>query len=151
MAVFPEQRMSILTLGVSDMDAACAFYSDVLGLTPFLTEGITMYDMGGFVFGLWEREKLHEDIGMMGNSCPPGTCPNFAIAYNARSIAEVDEIFGRLRERKVEIAKEPHKADWGGYSGYFVDPEGNAWEVAYNPHWGLTKEGHVTLSKEGTA
>lgn len=150
MGALPEQRMSIITLGVSDLGASRAFYSDVIGLKPFMTEGITMFDMGGFVLGLWERDKLHKDIGLMGNTCPQGISPNFAIAYNTRTKAEVDMIFDRLRAEDVKIAVEPHTASWGGYGGYFLDPDDHAWEVVFNPHWGLTHDGHVSL-KSGRA
>lgn len=145
MGAFPEQRMSIITLGVQDLGKTQEFYETVLGLTPFMTDGITMFDMGGFVLGLWERDKLHEDIGMMANSCPAGVLPNVALAYNARSEDEVDAIFKTLEEYGVLVTKPPHKAFWGGYSGYFMDPDGNAWEVAYNPHWALTEAGHVVV------
>lgn len=145
MSAFPEQRMSILTLGVADLAASTAFYENVVGLTPFMREGITFFNLGGVVFGLWDRDKLHKDIGVMGNTCPQGACPNFAVAYNTRTADEVDEIFGKLRAGGAQIVKEPHKADWGGYGGYFVDPDGYAWEVVHNPHWPMDESGHVTL------
>ena len=145
MGVFPEQRVSIITLGVADRAEATRFYEEVLGFRAFMRDGITMFDVGGFAFGLWERNKLQQDIGCMGNSTPKGACPNFALAYNARSIEEVDEIFGRLRAEDVDVMKEPHKADWGGYSGYFVDRDGYAWEVAYNPFWKLKEDGRLEL------
>lgn len=144
-SVFPEQRMSIVTLGVTDMTEACAFYEETLGLKPFMTGEIMMFDMGSMVFGLWSRTELHKDIGIMGNTCPKGTCPNFAIAYNARSIEEVDEIFARLHALKVNVPQEPHKAEWGGYTGYFTDPDGNAWEVAFNPFWPIKDDGRLVL------
>lgn len=143
MTAFPEQRISIVTLGVADRAAATRFYEDVMGFTPFMRDEITFFDMGGMVFGLWDRKKLHADIGCMGNTCPPGACPNFAMAYNARSETEVDTIFDRLRAEDVQIMKEPHKADWGGYSGYFVDRDGYAWEVAFNPFWPMDEAGRI--------
>lgn len=145
MGVFPEQRMSIITLGVASLEEATSFYTDILGLTPFMRDEITMFDMGGFVLGLWDLNKLHKDIGVMGNTCPKGACPNFALAYNARSEAEVNEIFDRLRAEDVDISVEPHKAFWGGYSGYFIDRDGYAWEVAYNPFWGFEADGRLKL------
>lgn len=143
--VFPEQRMSIVTLGVTDLAESKQFYEHTIGLKPFMTDGITMFDMGGFVLGLWERDKLHKDIGIMGNTCPKGACPNFAMAYNARSREEVDEIFSRLGAGGVDVPTEPHEADWGGYSGYFTDPDGNAWEVAFNPYWPVKDDGRLEL------
>ncbi len=145
MGVFPEQRVSIITLGVSDRAESTRFYEEVLGFKAFMRDEITMFDLGGFAFGLWERKKLQHDIGCMGNSTPQGACPNFALAYNARSIAEVDLIFGRLHAEGVDIMKEPHKADWGGYSGYFVDRDGHAWEVAFNPYWKFKEDGRLEL------
>lgn len=147
MGVFPEQRVSIMTLGVADRAASTRFYETVFGIKPFMREEITMFDLGGLAFGLWEREKLHRDIGCMGNTTPKGACPNFAMAYNARSIEEVDLIFAKLQAEDVEVMKEPHKADWGGYSGYFVDLDGCAWEVAYNPYWKITADGRLDLPK----
>jgi len=151
MSALPEQRMSILTLGVSDVTASRRFYEGILGFEPFMTDGIVMYNLGGFAFGLWEREKLHDDIGLMGNTCPPGICPNFALAYNTRSEAEVDTVFERLRSADTEITRAPHKASWGGYSGYFLDPDGNAWEVVFNPFWKMDEAGKLVLPAPETA
>ncbi|MEO9969287.1 MAG: VOC family protein [Hyphomonadaceae bacterium] len=145
MGAFPEQRMSIITLGVSDLEEATTFYRDILGLKPFMRGEMTAFDMGGFALGLWDINKLHKDVAVMGNTCPKGACPNFALAYNARTEAEVDLIFDRLRAEDVEITVEPHKAFWGGYSGYFLDRDGYAWEVAYNPHWGFQEDGRLQL------
>lgn len=145
MGAFPEQRMSILTLGVADIKEATEFYRGVLGLTPFMKREMVAFDMGGFVLGLWDRKKLHKDIGVMGNTCPQGACPNFAMAYNARSKDEVDEIFTRLRAGGAEVSKEPHDTFWGGYGGYFVDRDGYAWEVTFNPFWGFEDDGRLKL------
>lgn len=146
MAAFPEHRMSIITLGVKDRAAMTAWYTDVLGFQNFGPEGITMFDMGGFVFGLWENDKLADDAGQ-----PLGEQSGFkgvALAFNARSEAEVDAIFAALEKAEgATITKAPHKAFWGGYSGYFADPEGNAWEVAFNPFWGIADDGQLTLPK----
>ena len=150
MAALPEQRISILTLGVNDVQVSRQFYENVLGLVPFMTDNIIMYNLGGLALGIWERGKLHEDVGLMGNTCPPGICPNFAIAYNARSEAEVDAIFQKLEAADVDISKQPHKAPWGGYSGYFLDPDGNAWEIVYNPFWPIKDDGRLVLPEPET-
>lgn len=149
MTAFPEQRLSIVTLGVRDRAAMTAFYEDVIGFTNVGPEAMTMFDMGGFVLGLWEADLLAEDAGQIAR--PAEGFRNAALAYNARSIEEVDEIFDRLAKANVHVTKAPHKAFWGGYSGYFSDPEGNAWEVAYNPFWTFDEAGRVVLPTQETA
>lgn len=149
MTAFPERRLSIITLGVRDRAAMTAFYEDVIGFKNIGPEAMTMFDMGGFVLGLWEADKLAEDAGQAAN--PVGPFRNVALAYNARSVEEVDEIFARLKTADVEITTAPHKAFWGGYSGYFADPEGNAWEVAFNPFWTFDEAGRVVLPTGETA
>lgn len=143
MGVLPEHRLSIITLGVKDRSAMTAFYEDVIGFKNIGPEGMTMFDMGGFVLGLWEEDKLAEDAGQQNNR--RGGFKGVALAYNTRSIEETDEIFKRLERKGVSITKPPHKAFWGGYSGYFADPEGNAWEVAYNPFWTFDDAGRVVI------
>lgn len=149
MAVFPDSRLSIITLGVEDCAAMTAWYETVLGFTNVGPPEMAMFDMGGFVLGLWERAKLAEDAGFE----TAGSCHGFkgvALAYNARSREEVDAIFARLAEAGANITKPPHEAFWGGYSGYFADPEGNAWEVAHNPFWELDEAGRVVLPAKET-
>jgi len=144
MTVFPEHRLSIITLGVKDRAAMTAFYENVIGFKNVGPDGMAMFDMGGFILGLWEEEKLADDAGFADDRS--GGFRGFALAYNARSIEEADEIFDRLRAADVKITKAPHKAFWGGYSGYFSDPEGNAWEVAYNPFWSFDGAGRIVMS-----
>ena len=149
MTVFPEQRLSIITLGVRDRDAMTSFYEQVIGFENVGPPGMTMFNMGGFILGLWEADKLAEDAGQVAR--PAEGFRNAALAYNARSIDEVDEIFARLEAAGVAITTKPHKAFWGGYSGYFADPEGNAWEVAFNPFWTFDEVGRVVLPTGETA
>ena len=142
-AVFPESRMSIATLGVKDRAAVTAFYEDVVGVKNIGPKEMTLFDMGGCAFGRWEYDRLADDAGQ-----PAGEQTGFkgvALAYTARSEAEVDGIFERLEKAGANITKAPHKAFWGGYSGYFADPEGNAWEVAINPFWPIAEDGRVQL------
>ena len=143
MSVFPEHRLSIITLGVKDRGAMTAFYEEVIGFKNVGPEGMAMFDMGGFVLGLWEEEKLADDAGLPHNRS--GDFRGIALAYNTRSIEETDAIFARLEQAGVTVTKAPHKAFWGGYSGYFTDPEGNAWEVAFNPYWTFDDAGRVVL------
>ena len=141
--------MSIVTLGVRDRAAMTSFYEDVIGFKNVGPKEMAMFDMGGFVLGLWEADKLAEDAGQAAT--PAEGFRNAALAYNARSVEEVDAIFDRLADAGVEITTPPHKAFWGGYSGYFADPEGNAWEVAFNPFWKFDEVGRVVLPVEETA
>jgi len=144
MTVFPEQRFSIITVGVGDLEGMIRFYTDVLGFEDRGVKGeVAFFNAGGVVLGLWSEAKLADDAGMPADR--RGKFRGFALAFNARSKAEVDEIFGRLSAAGVTITKPPHLADWGGYSGYFSDPEGNAWEVAFNPFWQMDAAGHVTV------
>lgn len=149
MGVFPEHRMSFVTLGCADRAALTAFYEDVIGLKNVGPDGMTIFDMGGFLFGLWENDKLADDAGIaLGDNTG---FKGAALAYNARSVEEVDAMFAALAEKGVEITTAPHKAFWGGYSGYFADPEGNAWEIAYNPFMALDDAGRVVLPKKEDA
>ncbi|MEO1660416.1 MAG: VOC family protein [Pseudomonadota bacterium] len=143
MSIFPEQRLSIITLGVRDRAAMTTFYEDTIGFKNFGPKGMAMFDMGGFILGLWEAEKLADDAGQEAR--PAEGFRNVALAYNARSIEDVDGIFARLKDAGVDITTPPHKAFWGGYSGYFADPEGNAWEVAFNPFWTFDEAGRVVM------
>ncbi|MBT3306413.1 MAG: VOC family protein [Alphaproteobacteria bacterium] len=143
-----EQRLSMITLGVADLSAAKAFYEDVVGwvAAPGPPE-ITFFDLGGLVFSLYPLADMAKDR----NAAPEevgGGSQNFALAHNARSKEEVDAIFSRLSKKGAEILKEPEEVFWGGYSGYFADPDGHAWEVAYNPHWKIQKDGRVSMTKD---
>ena len=149
MSAFPVHRLSIITLGVNDRATMTTFYEEVIGFKNVGPEGMTMFDMGGFILGLWEADKLAKDAGQ--GPRPAEGFRNAALAYNARSIEEVDGIFARLTEAGVEITTPPHKAFWGGYSGYFADPEGNAWEVAFNPFWKIDQAGREVFPTGETA
>lgn len=141
--VFPEQRLSVLTIGVKDRNALTRFYVEVLGFHLMPTPGVSFFNLSGVVLGLWEADKLARDSGQPLTPSQEGF-KGFALAYNARSEAEVDAIFARLAAHpEAQITMTPHKAFWGGYMGYFADPEGNAWEVAYNPLWPMGADGRL--------
>jgi uncharacterized protein len=144
MAVLPEPRLSVITLGVKDLGAMVRFYTDVLGFEDRGVKGeVAFFNAGGCVLGLWDETKLAKDAGLAADRA--GRFKGFALAFNARSVADVDAVFGRLAEADVQIPSPPHKTYWGGYAGYFADPEGNAWEVSYNPFWPIDEAGRVTV------
>ncbi|AUG52448.1 VOC family protein [Thalassospira marina] len=139
-----DQRLSLITLAVADMDRARAFYETGLGWKPvFAVAGeVTFYQMNGLIFGLYNRTEMAKD----GHFNDGGASySGMAMAYNARSEAEVDDVFAQAQKAGAHIQKLPQRADWGGYSGYFLDLDGHPWEVAYNPFWIITDEGHMII------
>jgi uncharacterized protein len=128
-----EQRLSILTLGVADLEVSRRFYADMLGWTPESDQGsIIFYEMGGYLLALYPHEALADDIPVAHDD-PLPAYHGFTLGYCVNSREEVDALFGALKAKGVTIAKEPEDVFWGGYSGYFLDPDGHAWEVAHNP------------------
>ncbi len=143
-----EQRISMITLGVADLERAVAFYENVVGWKAAPgPPGIAFFDLGGIVFSLYPHDDLAKDRNAVADR-PRDGYEGFALAHNARSEEEVDAIFSRLGEKGATILKEPEHVFWGGYSGYFADPDGHAWEVAHNPHWTIQADGRVSMTKE---
>lgn len=136
-----EQRLSLVTLGVADLDRARRFY-EALGWreTP-RAEGVVFFQSGGMVVGLWSREELAADSGVED----PGGWGGITLAHNVASPAEVDSVIAEARAAGATIVREPAATFWGGYSGVFVDPDGHPWEVAHNPGWTLAEDGSVVL------
>lgn len=140
-----EQRVSLITLGVADLARAKSFYEGVLGWQA--KEGppeVVFFDLGGVVFGLYPHEALAKE--MLVENAPLATYRGSALAHNLRSEGEVDDLFVHLAQRDVTILKMPEKVFWGGYSGYFADPDGHVWEAAYNPFWAIDADGRIELS-----
>jgi uncharacterized protein len=141
-----EQRVTMITLGVADLVRAVSFYEHAVGWTPSASPpGIAFFDLGGLVLGLYPNAELAREIGISAGSA--GAYHGFTLSYNTRSKADVDAIFSALREHGATILREPQDVFWGGYSGYFGDPDGHAWEVAYNPHWTLRPDGRVSMER----
>jgi uncharacterized protein len=144
-----DQRLSIVTLGVHDLAAARAFYQGVLGWQPTdETPGISFYNVGSMMLGLYPSHELADDIGIAGDESQTGlaspsdpTYRGFTLALTLASREQVDTLFAELKSKDVPILKEPQAVFWGGYSGYFADPDGNAWEVAHNPFWDIGDDG----------
>jgi catechol 2,3-dioxygenase-like lactoylglutathione lyase family enzyme len=131
-------RITFLTLGVDDLETSLRFYRDGLGFT---TEGIigTEFEYGavaffplsaGVTFALYPRQSLARDAGL-----PPGprSSTEFSIGHNVRTPEEVDAVMEQARRAGAGIVKPAQKTFWGGYAGYFHDPDGHLWEIAWNP------------------
>jgi uncharacterized glyoxalase superfamily protein PhnB len=139
-----EQRLSLITLGVSDLSKAIRFYEDVFGWKKEKgPDGVAFFQAGGMIFGLFPHEELARDMRMSASTLSPYR--GFSIAYNARSEAEVDQIFADVKAKGVKILKAPEKVFWGGYSGYFADIDGHHWEVAFNPFWTIDADGGMSM------
>jgi predicted lactoylglutathione lyase len=137
-----EQRVSLITLGVRDLERARGFYEALgwkSGAAP--ADDVVFFQAGGMIVALWGREQLTEDTAVEDS----GGWGGVTLAYNPRSPAEVDEVLAEAEAAGAKIARQGAQTFWGGYSGVFVDPEGHAWEVAHNPHWTVAADGSVSL------
>jgi uncharacterized protein len=137
-----EQRISLVTLGVSDYARACEFY-EALGWSPAKEiEETAFFQANGVILVLWARDKLDEDMGLPAEGERWG---GIALAHNVGSREEVHEIVERARQNGAEITREPAETFYGGYAGVFRDLDGHAWEIAHNPGFGLAPNGSVIL------
>ncbi|HEX3432815.1 MAG TPA: VOC family protein [Solirubrobacteraceae bacterium] len=137
-----DQRLSVITLGITDLARARAFYEALgwrSGAAP--DDDVVFFQIGGSVLSLWDRQRLAEDSGVTLGSGYGGV----TLAHNVGSSAEVDQIIAQAESAGGTIARAPDETFWGGYSGVFVDPDGHPWEVAHNPHWTLAADGSVRL------
>jgi catechol 2,3-dioxygenase-like lactoylglutathione lyase family enzyme len=138
-----EQRVSLITLGVADLERAVSFYT-ALGWQPandFATQEVAFFQGPGTIIALWSRAELAADSAVTD----AGGWGGVTLAYNTRSPAEVDDVIGQARAAGARIGREPAETFWGGYSGIFVDPDGHPWEVAHNPGWRITEDGRTRL------
>ena len=138
-----EQRVSLITLGVGDLARAVRFYEQLGWRRGNTEDSVAFFQIPGGVFGLWSRASLAEDAGVENDSM--GKFGGVALAYNTRSRREVDEVLAEAARAGARILKPGHDAVWGGYTGYFADPDGHIWEVAWNPHWTVEPDGRVRL------
>ncbi len=137
-----EQRITLVTLGVSDYERAKAFYG-ALGWSPeFEVEETAFFQGNGVVLALWGREKLGPDLGIPDDGA---RWSGIALACNVRSPEEVDEVIEQARQNGAEITREPADTFYGGYAGAFRDLDGHAWEIAHNPGFGLDDKGNIVL------
>ena len=136
------QRITLITLGVADLAAAKAFYSRLGWIQRDGTEGVAFYQMHGAVLGLFGRDALAADQGRPGAALGTGA---ITLAQNFATEAEVDAAYAAALAAGGTAMKAPEKVFWGGYSGYWSDPDGHVWEVAMNPFWPLAEDGSLTL------
>ena len=138
-----EQRLSLVTLGVGDLDRARRFY-EALGWKTGWKEGedVVFFQAGGMVLALWGRGQLAEDSGVED----AGGWGGVALAHNVGSPEKVDGVIREAEAAGATIPRPPAATFWGGYSGVFIDPDGHPWEVAHNPHWTLAEDGSIRLA-----
>jgi catechol 2,3-dioxygenase-like lactoylglutathione lyase family enzyme len=138
-----EQRISIITLGVADLNRSREFY-ERLGWRRSVAkaEGIVFFQAGGMALALFPRDELAKDANL------PSDRSDFcglSLAYNARNREEVDTVLAAAEAAGATILRAAREAVWGGYSGYFADPDGFPWEVAWNPSFPIAENGDVRL------
>jgi len=139
-----DQRVSLITLGVSDLDRSIAFYRGV-GWEPHpasVAGEVAFYQAGGMVFALWSRSSLAADAGVVDG----GGWGGVTLAHNLTTPDEVDAVLAAAEAAGARIPRAGAPTEWGGYSGVFVDPDGHPWEVAVNPSWPIAADGAITLA-----
>jgi hypothetical protein len=137
-----EQRLSLVTIGVSDLARACAFYERLGWKRTGDDADVAFFQCGGMVLALWSRAQLAEDSTVEDT----GGWGGVTLAQNVRSPAEVDAVLAEAKAAGAHIGREGAETFWGGYSGVFVDPDGHPWEVAFNPYWTIGDDGSTRLS-----
>ena len=136
-----QQQVSVITLGIADRAASKRFYGEGFGWTPvFENDEIAFYQMNGFVLGTWVARALAED-----SRRPASASGGFALAHNVSSEQAVETLIARLAAYGGEVLRPADAPPHGGYRGYVADPDGHAWEIAFNPTWKIDAEGHVTF------
>lgn len=139
-------RLTVLTLGVRDMRRAIAFY-DALGLERRMKatgEDVAFYKAGGCIVGLWGWDQLADDAQLPQEPRPAGF-RGVTLAWNCNSPSEVDEVYAHAIGVGATHLRKPEKTEYGGYRGYFADPDGHAWEVVTAPGIELQDDGSVQL------
>ncbi len=136
-----EARISIITIAVDDLDRMAAFYQ-AMGLKRHrIDDGVAFFQMGGAILALFPRKSAEPDAGIVFGE----GVSRVYLAYNTRSDAEVDEVLAKAERSGGRIVKPSGRAFWGGWYGYFADPEGNRWEVAHNPQFPIDENGNIKL------
>lgn len=138
------QKLTLITLGVEDFERSLNFYEKGLGWkkSDKSMDALALFPLGGIVLALYPRQELAEDVGLPFS---PAAFSGFTLSYNATSEKEVDEVLKKVEQSGATIVKPAQKVFWGGYSGYFKDPDGHLIEVAYNPFWEIDEGGSLQL------
>ena len=137
-----EQRLSLVTLGVADLDRSRHFYETLGWRRHGAQAEVVFFQAGGMVLALWSRQSLAADARVPAEG---SGFAGIALAYNARSREEVDAVLDAAKAAGATIPKPAEETSWGGYAGYFADPDGHLWEIAWNPHWTIAEDGSVRL------
>ncbi len=139
-----DARLSLVTLGVADLARAGAFY-EALGWrrAPIEAEGVVFLQGEGIALSLFGTDELAHDAGL--DAAPLPAFRGIALAINLASRADVDRLFTSALTAGARATKPPEPASWGGYSGYFADPDGHLWELAHNPFFAFDASGHLDL------
>jgi catechol 2,3-dioxygenase-like lactoylglutathione lyase family enzyme len=138
-----EQRISLITLGVADLARSRAFYERLGWQRAFkAAEGVAFFQTGGMALALWPLTELTADLKIAPTRAG---FAGMALAYNARTRAEVDAVLAEAAAAGGSLLKPAHDTPWGGYAGYFADPDGFAWEIAWNPGFTIAADGSVRL------
>ena len=137
-----QQQVSVITLGVAELDRSKRFYMGGFGWTPvFQNADIVFYQMNGFVLGTWVQQALEDDMRRTGLSRPGA----FALAHNVASAQEVRIVLHRLAGAGGRVLRDGDAPPHGGFRGYVADPDDHAWEIAWNPAWTIDGNGLVTF------
>ena len=137
-----QQQISVITLGVQDLERSKRFYTAGFGWTPvFENDEIVFYQMNGFVLGTWRTRDLEADMQRPGLMRPGA----FSLAHNVGSAIEVDRVIAQLAAAGGRVLRTGDAPEHGGFRGYVADPDEHAWEIAWNPVWAIDDRGHVTF------
>jgi uncharacterized protein len=138
-----QQQISVITLGVSDLARSRTFYADGFAWRPvFENDEIIFYQMNGFVLGTWLTSALENDMQRDGLTRPGA----FALAHNVGAQEQVQPLIERLVAAGGRLLRTADPPVHGGFRGYVADPDEHAWEIAWNPAWSISKNGHVTFA-----
>lgn len=138
-----QQQISVITLGIRDLERSKRFYVGGFGWEPVFDNGeIVFYQMNGFVLGTWAKHHLEEDMQRHGLVTPGA----FSLAHNVASAAEVGRVMDRLSSAGGRVLRIGDAPPHGGFRGYVADPDDHAWEIAWNPAWPVDEQGHVRFS-----